>query len=67
MASKRRLTRNKKRACDSHKAFPTAHAAIGAAYRLGTGMTPWKCDICHQFHIGHSPAHVRRAIENARA
>lgn len=64
MSSKRAMRR---RECEGKQAFPTA--AIAAMYnKTGAKKFGWqrlhayKCEFCHQFHLGHPPRKIRRIL-----
>jgi lipopolysaccharide biosynthesis regulator YciM len=57
MASKRRIRR---KACGSKVKYSTDNLAKRAAYL--TQMHAYKCPFCKQWHIGHRPSKITRAI-----
>ena len=67
MASKRHQRR---RACEGKVSYETIEDATDAArkYRhdFGQRLTPYRCKWCGNYHVGHPPRHVRRAIAQRR-
>lgn len=63
MASKRAQRR---RACTGKRAYPdhasAGRAAAGARETFGEYLVPYRCSFCRQFHVGHPPRTVARAI-----
>lgn len=63
MASKRRLRRV---SCGTKRRFDTPELAENAKYKLlrqkgYTRMNVYRCQFCHKYHIGHTPAIVTKA------
>ncbi len=69
MASKRAIRR---KACGKKTRYATQEAAQAGIRALTRAigwpgyMVPYRCAFCGQFHFGHPPAGIRRAIEAKR-
>lgn len=63
MASKRRQRRIK---CERKLKFPSAGVAIFNAQKMfratGESLGIFRCKFCGQWHLGHRPAYIERAI-----
>jgi hypothetical protein len=55
MSSKRRVRRKQ---CGTKIKYATQ--AEAEAHQHG-GLRPYRCDYCGKFHLGHTPAKVRKA------
>jgi len=68
MGSKRHQRR---KSCDGKIQFKSqrdaerAAGSYSATYKVW--MTAYHCQFCKQYHIGHPPKRIRRAIENETA
>ena len=62
MASKRAVRR---RACTG-KIHHASEGAAWAAARKTPGTRPYRCSFCGDFHVGHRPGAMRRAVAERR-